>query len=130
MKPTQLYLNASKIAKVREFYTPLTIDSLPPIPIAKLNTDIIITDGHTRTYVAYIAGLDEINAFWDSLENTDIQEYIIRLNWCKEAGIKAIFDLSSHIVRNTEYKALWLNRYKALHNDVKKKTEIDFDMKI
>lgn len=119
IKPTQLYLNASKIAKIKEFYRPLTINSLPPVPVTKLNDDIIFLDGHTRAYVAYIAGFDEINAYWDTLEEEDIQKYMICLNWCKESGINSISDLRTRIIRNTEYKKLWLNRCKLMEANLK-----------
>ena len=119
IQPTQLYINAAKVNKVRQFYNPISIQTLPPIPIAKLEDKIIFTDGHTRAFVAYQAGLKKIRVYWDS-EDLDWEVYRVCLDWCITEGIKSIKDLENRVVHSKEYKKLWIARCKVAREGIKK----------
>jgi hypothetical protein len=38
-------------------------DHIPPVPIKDMSGDRVLTDGHTRAYAAYLAGMEEIPVF-------------------------------------------------------------------
>ena len=42
--------------------------SLGPIPVKELGDQVVITDGHTRAFAAFMCGFSEVRAFWDEDE--------------------------------------------------------------
>ena len=122
IRPTQLYINAAKIANIRKIYNPISLEVIPPVPVAKLkNGTVFFVDGHTRAFVAWKhGGLNEINVVWESGE-FDLEAYEICLQWCEEAGITKIGDLNARIVPNTQYKHLWLHRCAKMQRELETK---------
>ena len=78
IRPTQLYINAAKIANIRKIYNPISLEVIPPVPVTKLkNGTVFFVDGHTRAFVAWKhGGLNEINVVWESGE-FDLEAYEI-----------------------------------------------------
>ncbi|MFW9929683.1 MAG: hypothetical protein ACFFD1_09850 [Candidatus Thorarchaeota archaeon] len=107
-----MYLNAAKIAKARELYSPLTLQNIPPIEVKEFKNDLIIVDGHTRAYIAFKLGFNQINVFI-STNNSENDEYFSKcVILCKAEKIFSIADLSHRILPNSDYKRLWLSRIK------------------
>jgi hypothetical protein len=94
-----------------------------PIPIKKLDGQIVFVDGHTRAFAAFLLGLSEIPVYWED-EELDWDEYRICVGWCKEEGIKVISDLKERVVPHKDYQVLWLDRCGKMQNDMetRKKT--------
>ncbi|MCF7811331.1 hypothetical protein K9N50_10140 [bacterium] len=123
IQPSQLFINKDKLKHISEKYAGC-FDKLSPIPIVKLGHEIIYTDGHTRAYAAYKAGVDEISVYWDK-DDLDWHSYDICVSWCKKEGILTIADLSDRIVKPDDYKILWIDRCERLHQSVgQKETQI------
>lgn len=118
IQPSQLYLNAAKLAKVKELYKPILLDSLPPIPIKELDNEIIFTDGHHRAYIAVSLGFENLPVYWET-ENLSWNLYRVCVGWCKEENITTILDLKKKIVKNTEFKKLWIKKCADLRKKMK-----------
>ncbi|MFX1533257.1 MAG: hypothetical protein ACFFDI_03410 [Promethearchaeota archaeon] len=114
IQPSQLFISATKLARVLTDYEPITVETLPPVPIQRLGSYIIYTDGHTRALAAYLRGFKELRVYWDgewdSEKELGSEAYEICLNWCLEANIRSIADLKNRIVDDEEYQVVWLQR--------------------
>jgi len=120
IQPSQLYISKQKLAKVMEKFNPDDLSTLRPIPIKKLGNKIFYTDGHTRAFAAYQAGLAKIPVIWED-EELDWEMYKICIKWCKDEGLYAIADLRNRIIEQEEYEILWYKRCDDLHKELKRK---------
>ena len=109
LQPSQLYISRKKLEKVQRWFTPTDPSSYNPIPIKKLDDRIIITDGHTRIYVAYLEAVDEIKVEWD-IDDLDWDIYRICVDWCLEEGITTISNLEGRLLESDQYQTLWIDR--------------------
>ncbi|MGD0979824.1 MAG: ParB N-terminal domain-containing protein [Candidatus Bathyarchaeia archaeon] len=96
-----------------------------PIPIKKLDNQIVLVDGHTRAFAAFLLGLSEIPVYWED-EELDWDEYRTCVKWCKEEGIITISDLKKRVIPHKDYEVLWLDRCKKMQTDmeIKRKTKL------
>lgn len=114
IQPSQLYISEKKLAKIKEKFNSKDISTLEVIPIKKIGKEIFYTDGHTRAFAAFQAGFTEIPVIWED-EELDWELYKICMNWCKNAGIYSIADLSDRVVNQKDYEILWYKRCDDLH---------------
>jgi hypothetical protein len=91
--------------------------SLEPIPIKELDSEIIATNGHTRTLALHMKGAKEVDVEWEDLE-WDWEAYRIYVAWCKEEGIRTIADLADRIIDSAEYQVLWLERCRVMQKEL------------
>ncbi|MFX1251735.1 MAG: hypothetical protein ACFFCZ_09010 [Promethearchaeota archaeon] len=124
IQPSQLFISATKLARVMADYEPITVETLPPIPIQRLGSYTIYTNGHTRALAAYLRGLRELRVYWDgdwnSEEELDSEAYEICLNWCLEANIRSIADLKNRVVDDEEYQVVWIQRCHEMQEKLEK----------
>ena len=127
IQPTQLYISSAKLDRVMKILKQFKKVDIEPIPVKKLEGQIIFVDGHTRALAALLLGLSEIPVYYwkDEDEKLDWDEYKVCIEWCKEEGIHAISDLKNRIVPHKDYQVLWLDRCKKMQQDleVKRKTQ-------
>ncbi len=109
MQPSQLFISSEKLSQVMEDFSPVTFESIPPVPVKEIQGKTVLTDGHTRALAAFMHGLSEIRAFRDE-DDLDWGAYEVCVDWCKNEGIHAIADLRDRIVSRADYERLWLNR--------------------
>ena len=102
LQPSQLYINSEKLQAVHREFDPITVETLPPIPVVKLNGRITITDGHTRVFAAYQAGLEKVRVYWDE-DELDLEIYTTCVEWCKNEGIRSVADLEGRIIDSDAY---------------------------
>jgi hypothetical protein len=123
IQPTQLYICSEKLDTVMKNLRRNKPPIVEPIPIKKLDGQIVFVDGHTRAFAAFLLGLSEITVYWED-EELDWDEYRICVGWCKEEEINAIADLKERVVPQKDYQVLWLDRCRKMQNDmeIKKKT--------
>jgi hypothetical protein len=97
---------------------------IKPIPVKKLDNQIVFVDGHTRALATFMLGLSKIPVYWED-EELDWDEYRICVGWCMEEGINTISDLKKRIVPHRDYQVLWLDRCKKMQTDleIKRKTK-------
>lgn len=120
IQPSQLYLNAQKIKKIKNKYKIIAPEHIEAVPIKKLNNDIIFTDGHTRAYLLWLYGFKKIKVEWED-EDLDWEVYQICIDWCKEEGITSISDLDDKIINNESYQIKWIKRCHDMFTELEKK---------
>ena len=127
IQPTQLYISSAKLDHVMKILKQSEKVDIEPIPVKKLEDQIIFVDGHTRALAALLLGLSEIPVYYwkDEDEKLDWDEYKVCVEWCKEEGIHTISDLKNRIVSHKDYQILWLDRCKKMQHDLeaKRKTQ-------
>jgi hypothetical protein len=118
IQPSQLYISTEKLAETMKAFNPSSRRSLELIPIKKLSGDIILVDGHTRAFAAFLQGLSEVPVYWE-YEELDWEAYELCVKWCKDEGIRTIADLKNRVVSKDDYESLWLNRCARMQADLK-----------
>lgn len=118
IQPSQLFISSEKLSQVMEDYTPLTVESLPPVPVKELGNKTVLTDGHTRALAAFLNGLSEVRVFRDE-DELDREAYETCVQWCQSEGIYTIADLKDRIVAPAQYEHLWLDRCEAMQEELR-----------
>lgn len=106
IQPSQFYISQEKIDKIKEWFQPQDLSNFEPIPIKELNGNIIFTDGHTRAWMAYEAGLTEVPVVWDE-DDLDWELYQNCVDACLERGVRTIADLEGRILSSEDYVLKW-----------------------
>ena len=120
IQPSQLYISKQKLRKIQKTFDSADVLTLEVIPIKKLGSDIIYTDGHSRAYAVYLAGITRIRVEWET-EDLDWEMYEICVDWCKDVGISIIADLKTRVITHRVYRKLWYKRCKLMQQDVLEK---------
>jgi hypothetical protein len=126
LQPSQLYISAAKLARVRRDFDPQRPASLAPIPIKALGGRVIMTDGHTRALAALLAGLAEVPVVWDE-DDLDWEAYQICVDWCLAEGIRTVADLQDRVVLAAEYEVVWHQRCREMQRDLALARQLDTD---
>ena len=114
LQPSQLFISTEKLAAVLQAFDPVDME---PIPVKRLGEEIVMTDGHTRGFAAFLAGLDEVPVVWDE-DEMDWEAYEICVAWCKEADIRSVADLVGRVIGPADYQEKWLGRCRKMHLDL------------
>lgn len=120
IRPTQFYLSEEKMERIKQWFDPSDLSNFEPIPIKELNGRIIFTDGHTRAWVAYQAGLTHIPLVWDE-DELDWEAYQIDVDACEERKIHTICDLKDRIISAAEYRQKWNGWCDEMQAELKRK---------
>ena len=116
LQPSQLFLNQSKLEAVVAQVENEGLTSLPPVPVKYVDGQIFLTDGHTRTFIAYISGETKIQVIWetDPHDNHDWDLYHNFLDEVREAGIYHIQDLGDRILSPDQFQDMRSLRLKTI----------------
>lgn len=117
IQPSQLYISQSKLQHVYEWFDPEELILFEPIPIKKLNGKIIFTDGHTRAYAAYMAGMKQLLVCWDA-DDLDWEAYQKCVDQCNLEHIYNISDMHNRVVNDEQYKLLWNDWCDKMHEEL------------
>jgi hypothetical protein len=120
IQPSQLYISSAKLARVRSWWYPPSVDTLSPIPVVLLDGITVATDGHTRAFAARRAGLDALPVVWDT-DKLDVDAYRICVDWCRTDGIRTVMDLEGRVIEPAAYEDLWLGRCRKMHEELERK---------
>ena len=110
IQPSQLYICSEKLARVVGSKTVINTEAFEPVPVKKLGSRVIFTDGHTRALALFQSGIAEIYAYWDNDDELDWEAYQICVDWCVKQNIYSIKDLNDRIVSKQDYQKFWLKR--------------------
>ena len=113
LQPSQLWIHAGKMEKVRAGGGPFDD---PPLPVRRIRGKTTLTDGHTRAVAAFLDGRESVRATWDE-DDEDWGLYEVCVAWCEEEGVLAVGDLAERIVGEDRFRALWIDRCAALRRE-------------
>ena len=66
LQPSQFYVSQKKLETVNAWFDPADLSNFEPLPIKLLAGKVMLTDGHTRAWAAYCAGLERVPLVWDT----------------------------------------------------------------
>lgn len=105
IQPSQFYLSQDKLDKISIDFE---AGEMFPLPIKRLDGKIFFTDGHSRAFKAYRAGLLDIPVYFDGDElNWEFYRYCVQA--CEKMGIFSIADLQNRILSQSDYQIQWLD---------------------
>jgi len=114
LQPSQLFISTEKLGEVLRAFDP---SRLEPLPVKRLGRDVVMTDGHTRAFAAFLCGLREVPILWDE-DALDWEAYEICVTWCREEGIHSVADLVGRVIGPAEYEDRWLRRCREMHEQL------------
>ena len=123
VQPSQLYLDGRKLAAVIRWFD-FAKPNYDPLPVRKLGSRgdgegeprWMLTDGHTRAFVAHLAGADELRVVRDT---DDLQMGVYRqcVEWCEEEGVTEIADLAGRVLNADDFEEQWVARCQEVADD-------------
>ncbi|MDH7606435.1 MAG: hypothetical protein QHH12_01520 [Candidatus Bathyarchaeota archaeon] len=122
IQPTQLFISSEKLSEVMKTVNPKNPKSIEPIPVKKLDNEIIFVDGHTRAFATFLLGFTKVPVYWES-EELDWDAYKICVKWCKKAKIRTIIDLKNRVISQKDFEVLWYRRCEEMQRKLQRKRE-------
>jgi hypothetical protein len=120
LQPSQLYISQEKLNSVQAAFDLSSSEGVRPIPVKDLCGLRVMTDGHTRAFAAFLAGLKSV-PIYDDPDDLDWEAYQICVDWCRAEGIHSVADLAGRVVKAEDYKRLWYDRCRVMQVDLAKK---------
>jgi hypothetical protein len=121
VQPSQLYLDGRKLAAVTEWFDFME-PNYDPLPVRRMRSGgesegrWTLTDGHTRAFVAYLAGVEELRVVRDTDElSTGIYRQCVE--WCEDEGVTEVRDLAGRVLSTDEFEKQWIDRCQAVTED-------------
>jgi len=110
LRPTQLYVNAEKLAAVLDRVGPS--HEFGPLPVYAFDGQRYLTDGHTRALAAYLTGAETVTVEYDEdlPAKYDVALYRECIAWCDEAGVERVSDLVGRVLAPEAFERAWLER--------------------
>lgn len=108
IQPSQFYLSQLKLERVQSWFHPPDLSNFTPCPVYFLNGRVIFTDGHTRAYAAYKAGLRQIPLVWET-DRLSWDQYQKCVDGCLLRGVHSVADFENRILTSEDYETKWLD---------------------
>lgn len=124
IQPSQLYISSQKLSEVMKTFNRDLPESITRVPIKRLGNEIILLDGHTRAFAAFLHNLSKVPVYWED-EELDWDAYEVCVKWCKKEGIRTIADLKDRVVSQKDYERLWYRRCGKMQQDLENKKRSD-----
>ena len=118
---SQIYLSSEKIENIEKWFKK-SLENFEPISVRDFlsNGKLVVTDGHSRTFVAWKNGIVDIPVVYDESEIVTNQigheQYINDILWCERYKIYHISDLENRVLPKEMYDELWQNRCEKMYN--------------
>jgi hypothetical protein len=112
VRPSQLYLNGAKLASVAAWFD-FDSPNYDPLPVQEIGGEWTLTDGHTRAFVAHLAGTGELRVVRDT-DDISMPVYEQCVSWCEDEGITEIADLAGRVVSDSTFEERWTRRCRLL----------------
>jgi len=114
LQPSQLYICSEKLAEVLRSMETGAAGPIEPVPVKRLGSATVLTDGHTRAFAAFRSGRSSVPACWE-IDDLDWEAYEICVQWCLQEGIRTVGDLRDRVIPAEQYERLWHQRCRAMH---------------
>lgn len=107
-QPSQLYVDGAKLASALEWWS-FDGHGYDPIPMLEMDGEPVITDGHTRAFLAYLSG-------HETLLGTDDPDRVHRpmyrecVRWCREESVTEVAHLVGRVVSAETFRERWIER--------------------
>lgn len=111
LHPTQLYLSAEKLRGVLEWFD-VEDPAYGPLPAFRHQGEWYLADGHSRAFVAWLAGAERMPVERDRTVRTDhdFEVYGQCIRWCAEAGVTGVPGLRGRVHGAAAYERRWVQR--------------------
>ena len=121
LKISQIYLSQKKIDNVLSWFKPSLRDFEPIFVRDFLNNgNLHITDGHTRAFIAWKQGIQQIPYIYDEDEIVTCElgqiQYEEDIVWCDRFNLQHVSDLSNRILSEQDYEEFWRGRCKKMYD--------------
>lgn len=109
-QPSQLYVDAARLRDALGWFDP-DDPTYDPIPVLHIQDEIVLADGHTRAFLAYLSGADSLEVVRDP-DRTELNLPLYRecVRWCRNAGIDSVSDLDGRLVSRETFLERWVER--------------------
>lgn len=107
IQPSQFYISEEKLRRVLTWFDPADLRSFEPCPVYEFQGKAVFTDGHTRAFAAYRAGLTKIPLVWET-EDLSWEQYAKCVEVCRLRGVESIADLEGRVLPPEVYAVRWL----------------------
>lgn len=111
--PSQCYLNGEKLARAADWFD-FDDPNYDPLPVRRFEDGPdrwTLTDGHTRAFLASLAGDDELRVVEDT-DDLPTDLYVACIGWCVEDGVTEVGDLAGRVVGPETFEERWIERCK------------------
>ncbi len=110
--PTQQYLSAGKLRDVVGWFDFDDPQDYGTLPAFEHDGEWYLADGHTRAFVAHLAGADRFRVERDPRVRTehDFELYLTCIEWCREAGVRTVPDLAGRVLDPETFECEWVDR--------------------
>ena len=108
-QPSQLFLSGRKLHDATGWFD-FDNPRYDLISVLRLDGELVCIDGHTRAYLAYLAGAEELLVAEARDENHPMELYADCVAWCKGRELTAIADFAGRVVSHETYERRWIDR--------------------
>ncbi len=114
-QPSQLYLNGRKLALACRWFD-FDDPDYDPIPVREVDGEWVLLDGHTRAFLAAVAGADTLHAV-ETDEDLPMGVYRECVRWCRNEGVTEVADLVGRAVSAETFEEEWVARCHAVGDE-------------
>lgn len=112
-QPSQLYVDGERLREAVEWFD-FDRPSYDPIPVLRLEGELVLADGHTRALLAYLGGASSLEIRTDlDRDVLNIPLYRECVSWCRDESITTVADLAGRVVGGETFQEEWLGRCRA-----------------
>ena len=117
LQPSQLYISSEKLAEVERRLEESPGLEIDPVPVKRLGSRTVLTDGHTRALTALRHLREFVPAYWET-DELDWEGCRVCVDWCLREDVNSVGDLATRIITASQYEELWINRCRAMHEEL------------
>lgn len=108
-QPSQLFLSGRKLHAATEWFD-FDEPRYEPISVLRLDGEWVCIDGHTRAYLAYLAGAEELLVAEATDESHPVALYADCIGWCEAKNLTSVAGFAGRVVSHETYERRWVDR--------------------